>query len=119
MTKPAKSSSPDFINHSFLLLQSLSFVYILYPASPRYILIDTSLAFHILLNTSTPHVFYMLLYKLTCAHFNFPVYYIYVDICVISSSFVNTTLCPGLKIMSTPLCSMILSVPRLIYFKQA
>jgi len=35
MTEPRKSSS-DFINHSFLLLQSLSYVNILYPVSPCY-----------------------------------------------------------------------------------
>ena len=35
MTEPGKSSSPDFINHSFLLLQSLSYVDILYRVSPR------------------------------------------------------------------------------------
>ena len=36
VTEPGKSSSRDFINHSFLLLQSISYVDILYPVSPRY-----------------------------------------------------------------------------------
>jgi len=37
MTEPGKSSSPGFINHSFLLLQSLPYADILYPVCPRYL----------------------------------------------------------------------------------